>query len=123
MGSYASGYDPETNKVGDIIYTNTEIQNFENEGQLQYFWEAFPVGIKPIGLQETNTKTTYMFTYLDADAYRPSLTSIMDDYWKLIPIYQPSVKNVEDLDVHRVLHAFSQPTKIIPLYNPPTHAF
>jgi len=108
MGTCASGFDTETNKVGDIIYTNTEIQDFESEGgRLQYFWEAFPVGIKPNGNQETTTKTTYMFTYLDADSYRPSLTSIMDDYWKLLPIYQPSISNPEeDLDIHRVLYAF-----------------
>merc|ERR1712194_386567 len=108
MGTCASGFDTETNKVGDIIYTNTEIQDFELEGgRLQYFWEAFPVGIKPNGNQETTTKTTYMFTYLDADSYRPSLTSIMDDYWKLLPIYQPSISNPEeDLDIHRVLYAF-----------------
>ena len=59
MGTCASGFDTETNKVGDIIYTNTEIQDFESEGgRLQYFWEAFPVGIKPNGNQETTTKTT-----------------------------------------------------------------
>jgi len=109
MGTCASGYDEETNKVGDIIYTNTEIQDFgkDDGGRLQYFWEAFPVGIKPDGKQSTDTKTTYMFTYLDADSYRPSLTSIMDDYWKLLPYYQPSITNPEeDLDIHRVLFAF-----------------
>ena len=44
VGTCAGGYDPKSNTQGDIIYTNTEIQDKGNNGQLQYFWEAFPVG-------------------------------------------------------------------------------
>eukprot|EP00567_Pseudictyota_dubia_P001344 CAMPEP_0197468524 /NCGR_PEP_ID=MMETSP1175-20131217/66126_1 /TAXON_ID=1003142 /ORGANISM="Triceratium dubium, Strain CCMP147" /LENGTH=351 /DNA_ID=CAMNT_0043004625 /DNA_START=26 /DNA_END=1078 /DNA_ORIENTATION=- len=76
VGSCAAGFEKETNLVGDIIYTNTEIQNKGESGKLQYFWEAFPVGIGRNG-QEPGTsdvKTTYMFTYLDADKQRPSLS-------------------------------------------------
>merc|ERR1712127_537522 len=48
-----------------------------------------------------------MFTYLDAEKDRPNLETLMDDYWDLLPIYQPSIQNPEkDLDVKRVLFAF-----------------
>lgn len=109
VGSCASGFDKETNLEGDIIYTNSEIQDKGENGQLQYFWEAFPVGIGRDGKEPgtSDMKTTYMFTYLDADEKRPSLTTLMDDYWNMLPIYQPSIKDPEtDLDVKRVLFAY-----------------
>lgn len=109
VGSCASGYDPDTNLMGDIIYTNTPIQDKGKQGKLQYFWEAFPVGIGRNGLLPgtSDTKTTYMFTYMDADERRPSLEILMEDYWRLLPTYQPSISNPEtDLDVKRVLFAF-----------------
>lgn len=75
---------------------------------MQYFWEAFPVGIgrgKAPG--SSDVKTTYMFTYMDAHEKRPTLESLMEDYWKLLPEYQTSIKNPEtDLDVKRVLFAY-----------------
>ena len=109
VGSCASGFDKESNLEGDIIYTNSEIQDKGENGQLQYFWEAFPVGIGRNGKEPgtSDVKTTYMFTYLDADEKRPSLTTLMDDYWNMLPIYQPSIKDPEtDLDVKRVLFAY-----------------
>ncbi|KAL7429994.1 hypothetical protein ACHAXH_006011 [Discostella pseudostelligera] len=125
VGTCAGGFEKETNLIGDIIYTNTEIQvinekrqsncNVENgklvnESRLQYFWEAFPVGIGGSNGMEPGTsdvKTTYMFTYMDASEGRPSLSTLMDDYWQLLPIYQPSITDVEDdLDVKRVLFAY-----------------
>jgi len=85
---------------------------------LQYFWEAFPVGIGRNG-QEPGTsdvKTTCMFTYMDSCEGRPTLSSLMDDYWKQLPIYQPSIKDVEkDLDVKRVLFAYFPTYKDSPL--------
>ena len=109
VGSCAGGFDKESNLLGDIIYTNGEIQNKGEAGSLQYFWEAFPVNIGRNG-QEPGTsdvKTTYMFTYLDADEKRPDLITLMEDYWDLLPIYQPSIKDPEkDLDVKRVLFAY-----------------
>jgi len=118
VGSCAGGFDKESNLLGDIIYTNSEIQDKGPNGQLQYFWEAFPVGIGRNG-QEPGTsdvKTTYMFTYMDASEGRPSLSSLMDDYWKQLPIYQPSIKDVEkDLDVKRVLFAYFPTYKDSPL--------
>jgi hypothetical protein len=109
VGTCASGYDPRTNKIGDIIYTNTMIEDKTDtrEGKHQYFWEAFPVGIGKNGVTETDKKTTYMFTYLDAEEERPSLLSLMEDYWKLLPTYQPSITDPEkDLDIDRVLFAY-----------------
>jgi len=109
VGSCASGYDAETNLVGDIIYTNTMIQDKGGNGKMQYFWEAFPVGIGRDGKEPgtSDVKTTYMFTYMDADPQRPSLETLMEDYWKLLPEYQPSIRNPEkDLDFRRVLFAF-----------------
>ena len=97
------------NLLGDIIYTNTEIQNKGPNGQLQYFWEAFPVGIGRDGNLpgSSDVKTTYMFTYMDAEGDRPSLHALMDDYWEQLPVYQPSISDVEaDLDVKRVLFAY-----------------
>jgi hypothetical protein len=109
VGSCAAGYDKESNLFGDIIYTNTEIQNKGDNGQLQYFWEAFPVGIGRDGKEpgSSDVKTTYMFTYMDASEKRPSLESLMEDYWRLLPKYQKSIKNPEtDLDIKRVLFAY-----------------
>merc|ERR1719354_40269 len=38
---------------------------------------------------------------------RPDLLTLMEDYWDLLPIYQPSISDPEtDLDVKRVLFAF-----------------
>lgn len=109
VGSCASGYEKETNLIGDIIYTNTEIQDKGKEGKLQYFWEAFPVGIGRNGKAPgtSDVKTTYMFTYMDADENRPSLETLMNDYWNLLPKYQQSIQNPEeDLNVKRVLFAY-----------------
>lgn len=109
VGSCASGFDATNNTLGDIIYTNSLIQDKGVNGQLQYFWEAFPVGIGRNGQEpgSSDTKTTYMFTYMDANEKRPSLETLMEDYWRLLPKYQPSITNPEtDLDVKRVLFAY-----------------
>jgi len=109
VGSCAGGYDKKSNLLGDIIYTNSEIQDKGENGQLQYFWEAFPVGIGRNGNEPgtSDVKTTYMFTYMDAEEGRPSLETLMNDYWEQLPIYQPSITDVEkDLDVKRVLFAY-----------------
>ena len=49
------------------------------ENQCQYFWEAFPA---------KDGRTTYLFTYMDADAQRLSLESLFDEYLRLLPEYQ-----------------------------------
>jgi len=118
VGTCAGGYDKETNVIGDIIYTNSQITDKQENGKMQYFWEAFPVGIGRNGKQPgtSDVKTTYMFTYMDADANRPSLESFMEDYWDQLPQYQPSIKDPEhDLDVQRVLFAFFPTYKDSPL--------
>lgn len=72
VGSCAKGF-PE-NKTGDLIYSFTPVAN-----QCQYFWEAFPA---------RDGRTTYMFTYLDADPQRPSLEEFFGEYLRLLPEYQ-----------------------------------
>lgn len=107
VGSCAGGFDATSNKVGDIIYTNTPIIERPGKGANQYFWEAFPVGIGRNGKESSDVKTTYMFTYMDANEDRPSLLDLMEDYWKLLPRYQPSINNPEtDLDIKRILFAY-----------------
>ena len=108
VGSCASGFAKETNLIGDIIYTNSEIQNKGPNGQYQYFWEAFPVGVgKSLQPGESDTKTTYMFTYMDAEENRITLETLMEDYLDLLPKYQTDITDPEkDLDFQRVLFAF-----------------
>ena len=118
VGSCAAGYDPETNLFGDIIYSNTPILNKKKNGKLQYFWESFPVGIGRNGKKpgSSDVKTTYMFTYMDAHQKRPTLEALMDDYWKLLPQYQPSIENPEsDLLIDRVFFAYFPTYKESPL--------
>jgi len=42
--------------------------------RLQFFWEAFPAGSGP------TDRTTYMFAYLDAEPWRPSMLDIFEEY-------------------------------------------
>jgi flavin-dependent dehydrogenase len=99
VGTCARGFDPEKNKTGDVIVTaapsespsgsNSELTN------MQMFWEAFPSGSGP------SDRTTYMFSYLDADASRPSLEAMLEHYYHAMPAYQGV--NLDDLEVLRVL--------------------
>ena len=43
--------------------------------------QAFPA-------QNPSDRTTYMFTYLDADPARPPLAALMELYWQTMPAYQ-----------------------------------
>ena len=107
VGTTASGYDPNTNKVGDLTYTNMGIQDKGDDGKYQYFWQSFPVGVKPTVKGGSATKTTYLYTYLDAEQYRAPISTFFEDYWKFLPYYQQSISNPEiDLDVHRMLYAY-----------------
>lgn len=72
VGTCATGFP--SNETGDLIVSCTPIQN-----QCQYFWEAFPA---------RDGRTTYLFTYLDAHPDRPSLETLFDDYFRLLPEYQ-----------------------------------
>jgi flavin-dependent dehydrogenase len=118
VGSCAGGFDPTTNTIGDIIYTNSEIRDLGKHGKLQYFWETFPVGIGRSGNEpgSSDVKTTYMFTYFDAEENRPSLEMLMDDYLDMLPKYQPFIEDPEDdLDFKRVLFAYFPTYKESPL--------
>ena len=88
VGSCAQGY--ENNDTGDLIYSFTPIIN-----QCQYFWEAFPA---------RDGRTTYMFSYLDADGQRPSLEDFMSEYLRLLPEYQNV--SLEQLNFERFLFGF-----------------
>ncbi len=51
--------------AGDVIYTNMPTQGANAPiPNVQYFWEAFPSG------SGAADRTTYLFTYLDADTSR-----------------------------------------------------
>lgn len=100
VGSCAKGY-PQNN-TGDLIVSFTPIQN-----QCQYFWEAFPA---------KDGRTTYLFTYLDADPDRFSLEFFMEEYFRLLPEYQ----NVElsQLKFERFLFGFFPSYQKSPLFIP-----
>eukprot|EP00797_Seminavis_robusta_P018807 Sro2822_g337970.2 (1168) ;mRNA; f:4275-7862 len=132
FGSCAEGYNPDRNRFADAMYTFNQLQDFGNHGRHQYFWESFPVGTnltmpftsdkslfdmltfgnsgvneKDGTQKKSSTKTTYMFTYLDAHKRRPALEELMDDYWKLLPTYQRSINDPEtDLNIERVLYDY-----------------
>lgn len=46
--------------------------------------QAFPA-------KDPRERTTYMFSYLDADEGRPSLEAMMEVYWQTMPEYQVGV--------------------------------
>jgi lycopene cyclase CruP len=100
VGSCGSGF-PENN-TGDLIYAFTPIIN-----HCQYFWEAFPA---------KDGRTTYMFSYLDADPARPSLEYFMDEYLRLLPEYQDI--ELEKLEFKRFLFGFFPAYKNSPLKLP-----
>lgn len=94
VGGCARGFDPARNTTGDVIYTASHSQppplppTASGSGRsgttsgggstqhapavhnAQYFWEAFPAGSGP------GDRTTYMFTYLDAQVCRRLATRL-----------------------------------------------
>lgn len=100
VGTCAEGY-PQ-NDTGDLIVSFTPIRN-----QCQYFWEAFPA---------RDGRTTYMFTYLDADPERLSLTELFEEYWRLLPEYQQV--SLDQLQVKRALFGFFPCYRQSPLQYP-----
>lgn len=97
VGTCARGFQESANKSADFIVTNNDIQGEDaaNMPRVQYFWEAFPAGSGPAD------RTTYMFTYVDADQSRSSLVDMLEDYWKSMPVYQGV--ELDDLEIQRVL--------------------
>jgi lycopene cyclase CruP len=88
VGTCATGF--AENRSGDLIYTFTPIEN-----QCQYFWEAFPAN---------DGRTTYLFTYIDADPDRFSLEFLFDEYFRLLPKYQNC--ELAQLEFKRALFGF-----------------
>lgn len=88
VGSCAQGF-PD-NSTGDLFASFTPIQN-----HCQYFWEAFPA---------QDGRTTYLFTYLDAHPDRPSLETLFEEYFRLLPDYQNV--DVSQLQFQRALFGF-----------------
>lgn len=88
VGTCATGY-PQ-NDTGDIFASFTPIQH-----QCQYFWEAFPA---------RDGRTTYLFTYMDAEPERPSLEFLFDEYFRLLPEYQQV--EISQIQFNRALFGF-----------------
>ncbi|MBE9094990.1 FAD-dependent oxidoreductase [Tychonema sp. LEGE 07203] len=88
VGTCARGYPK--NETGDIFASFTPMQN-----QCQYFWEAFPA---------RDGRTTYLFTYIDADTERFSLETLFEEYLRLLPQYQNI--ELEQLKFQRALYGF-----------------
>ena len=95
VGTCATGFD--ANNTSDIICTAAPMQRMGDDPGLkqQCFWEAFPAGSGP------RDRTTYLFTYIDADAARPSLTALLESYWPALEAYQGV--RLDSLDIQRVL--------------------
>ncbi len=100
VGSCAQNY-PE-NSTGDLIVSFTPIEN-----QCQYFWEAFPA---------REGRSTYLFTYLDADPSRFSLEFFLTEYLRLLPEYQQI--ELSQLDFQRFLFGFFPAYQHSPLQSP-----
>jgi len=100
VGSCAKGYPK--NETGDLIASITPILN-----DCQYFWEAFPA---------RDGRTTYLFTYLDADRDRFSLSYLMEEYLRLLPTYQGI--ELEKLTFERFLFGFFPAYRASPLRLP-----
>ena len=106
VGTCAKGYEPEANTGGDLIVTCDEA----SKNDLQYFWEAFPASGAP------DERTTYMFSYLDADSRRPSLEAMLEDYWPRLERYQGVC--LDDLQVQRLMFALFPAYRDSPLRAP-----
>lgn len=100
VGSCAQGFP--NNKTGDLLASFTPIQH-----QCQYFWEAFPA---------RDGRTTYLFTYLDANPKRPSLEFFFEEYLRLLPEYQGV--ELSQLDFKRCLFGFFPSYRQAPLRMP-----
>ena len=100
VGSCATGIS--NHESGDLIVTFTPIQH-----QCQYFWEAFPA---------KDGRTTYLFTYLDADPKRFSLEFLFEEYLRLLPEYQQV--ELKELQFKRVLFGLFPSYQKTPLKMP-----
>ncbi|GLJ30830.1 hypothetical protein SUGI_0612280 [Cryptomeria japonica] len=92
VGSCARGF--KENSTSDIIYSNLPTRKV-GESRVQYFWEAFPAASGPLD------RTTYLFSYMNAQPNCPSLEQMLEDYWDLMPEYQGA--RLDDLEILRVV--------------------
>ncbi|MGB3135688.1 MAG: FAD-binding oxidoreductase [Nodosilinea sp.] len=88
VGTCAQGFSQ--NDTGDLLVSFTPLRH-----RCQYFWEAFPA---------RDGRTTYLFTYMDADPRRLSLAELFEEYWRLLPEYQQV--SLDALRVQRALFGF-----------------
>jgi len=100
VGSCATGIPSK--EYGDLLVSFTPIQK-----QCQYFWEAFPA---------RDGRTTYMFTYVDADPSRPSFSELFEDYLDLLPQYQEV--DLATIQFKRTLFGFFPAYRNSPLQTP-----
>ena len=100
VGSCAQGFPK--NDAGDLLVSFTPLQN-----QCQYFWEAFPA---------RDGRTTYLFTYMDADPERLSLEDLFENYLRLMPEYQGV--ELAQLQLQRALFGFFPSYRQSPLKSP-----
>jgi lycopene cyclase CruP len=100
VGSCGEGF--KNNETGDLIVSFTPIKNY-----CQYFWEAFPA---------KDGRTTYLFTYVDANPERMSLQDLMIDYLNLLPEYQNI--DLQEINFKRFLFGFFPAYKNSPLKMP-----
>jgi lycopene cyclase CruP len=100
VGSCAQGLPLKDS--GDLIYTFAPSQN-----QCQYFWEAFPA---------RDGRTTYMFTYVDADPQRFGFSELLEDYLSLLPQYQDV--DLAAVEFQRMLMGFFPAYQNSPLQTP-----
>lgn len=100
VGSCAEGFSE--NNSGDLLLSFTALQN-----QCQYFWEAFPA---------KDGRTTYLFTYMDANPQRLSLETLFAEYFRLLPEYQGV--ELSQLKFKRALFGFFPSYRQSPLKTP-----
>jgi hypothetical protein len=121
VGSCTSGFeeeDIEDEEPGEMVMASTD-QESSRSRKKQYFWESRPTtcGKEEQEIfnsleddsdedEEEDTKTTYLFTYVDGDEERPSFKSLMEDYWRKLASSQHSIQDPTELDVKRVMFAY-----------------
>lgn len=97
VGSCGRGFTD--NSHGDIIRTISPSESPDGGNgceNTQMFWEAFPAG------SGATDRTTYMFSYMDAEPNRPSFLDMMEHYWREMPRYQ-GISSLDDIEVKRIL--------------------
>jgi hypothetical protein len=116
VGTMAAGFDDESKVGKETMPSALKLRDDSGNKRPQYFWETAPAGkakkrflnsLQDEAVNASSTKTTYMFTYIDADEERPSFESLMADYWRMLASRHPSIHDpVTDLDVQRVMFSY-----------------